>query len=342
MSWDLEVDIDTDGKPFLVVESLINFFQDDLESIRFEIVRAHPNKPSSPGHYESYDILDKGRLIWEIDTLDTIRRIANDHFKRDTCISFGFGIHGYGDYQYSPSPEISIFGQDYYKKLPHHTNRMPSEVTVNFGNSNVYRDSNYNINDNSRAVLPKSGRCLDKVLIREALKYICYEVQPKNLYLNNEECVSIPWDYHFIFHSSPEGYAQDLSDLIHLGLHGGAEHYTDSRRNYEASVSPSPTMLFCKRNRGHIKTLQKFLLKYGTQLERKGLPTTFTKEYLEESVLDACSISEEGDPLMDFFFVGEGLGVYAQPLFDRYCESIFLSLISGLTDKEEDLTFATN
>jgi hypothetical protein len=96
-------------------------------------------------------------------------------------------------------------------------------------------------------------------------------------------------------------------------------------------------MIFCKRNSGYIETLQNFMLKYGTQLERKGLPITFARKYMEESLLDAFLIAEEGDPLMDFFFVGEGLGIHAKPLLNRYCESFFLSLISGLTVKVDEI-----
>jgi hypothetical protein len=321
MTWDLTTLIDFSEDRFECVKALINFFGVDLRSVQYEVVQK----------INLYDdkTIDKGNLAWNEDTLSIIESLLNqypEHTGTYKYISIGLGLHGYGELGgYSPYPEVSFKSNAHSKSI---YIGQESDAVLLFGNHKAFR---------SESSLPRSGRFLDRNFVIETLKYICQKIKPKNLYLLSEEHVYIPWNYHFIFHDSPQGYAQDLADVIQLVLHGGDERYIDDRRNYKAGVSDNPGMTFCKRNRGHIETLQNFLLKYGTQLEQKGIPTTFTREYLEEAVLDACSISEEGDPVMDFFFVGEGLGVYAQPLLDRYCEFIFLSLISGLTEKEDKI-----
>jgi hypothetical protein len=319
MSWNLEVDIDLSGQFLDFLESVFNFFSSDIRNVKLIVNRG--------GWPFGQDLIEQD-IGWSSTTLDQISALIDNYSRTDTRTYIGIGLLGCNNFDFSPYPEIYFYGSEDF------INRESScEITFDLGNHKVYQGRNQ---------LPNSERFLDTSFVQKVLEHVCYEVQPRNLYLINEQRANIPWNHHFVFHNSPEGYAQDLCDLIQLGLHGGDERYTDSRRNYQASVSPSQKMMFGRRDPDHIETLQKFLFTYGTQLERKGLPTTFTREYLEESVLDACSIAEEGDPLMDFFFVGEGLGVYAQPLLNRYCESIFLSLISGLTDKEEDLAFAMN
>jgi hypothetical protein len=320
MSWDLTTLIDFSGDRFECIKALISFFEPDLRSIQFEVVREI--------NYED-EILDAGDLVWNSSTLSKLVSLFNQYPESaDTYryISVGLGLHGYGDFDYSPYPEISFKSNTQRRGI--RAVGQEGDAVLLFGNHKTYKDKN---------VLPKSGRILDMDLVVQTLKHICQTIQPKNLYLLSEEQIYVPWNYHFIFHNELKGYAQDLADVIQLVLHGGDERYIDGRHGYEVGVSDDFGMTFCRRNRGHIETLQNFMLKYGTQLERKGLPTTFSREYMEESLLDSSSIADEGDSLMDFFFVGEGLGIYAKPLINRYCESIFLSLISGLTDKVDEI-----
>jgi hypothetical protein len=320
MTWNLDTFIDFSGHPFECIEALTNFFELDLENIQYEVYQVGRDG------WPKEETLDSGNLIWQPRTLLELERLFERYpasADTYTYLSVGLGLYGYGEFGgYSPYPEMCFYSIPQRKSVP-----VISDAILTFGNHNAYK---------GKSVLPKSGRCLDRDFIIEILKHICQVIQPKNLYLLSEEQMYIPWNYHFIFHNELKGYAQDLADNIQLVLHGG-KCYGDGRNFYQVGISDDPGMTFCKRNRGHIEALQNFMLKYGTQLERKGIPATFTREYMEESLLDAFSIAEEGDPLMDFFFVGEGLGIYAKPLLNRYCESIFLSLISGLTVKVDEI-----
>jgi hypothetical protein len=321
MSWYLDTRIDFSVHPFECVKALTAFFEADLENIQYRVIT---------GRWSDEKTLLEGELDWCSKSLFELEQLLNPYFISDDYrfITVGLGLYGYGEFGgYSPYPEIQ-FGS-YSQRLGRESVGKESDAVLMFGSHNAY-SNNY--------VFPKSKRTIDMNLVCQTLKHICQTIQPKNLYLLSSEQIYIPWNYHFIFHNELKGYAHDLADTIQLVLHGGNECYSDGRHDYEVGVSDNFGMTFCKRNRGHIETLQNFMLKYGTQLERKGLPTTFTREYMEESLLDAFSIAEAGDPLMDFFFVGEGLGIHAKPLLNRYCESIFLSLISGLTDKVDGVS----
>jgi hypothetical protein len=320
MSWYLDTQIDFSGHPFECVKALTDFFEADLENIQYKVTTGTwPNKKTRL----------EGELSWYSNTLLELEQLLNPYFISDDYrfITVGLGLYGYGEFGgYSPYPEIQFESQS--QRQSRESVGRESDAVLMFANYKAY---------NNNYVFPKSKRTIDMDLVCQTLKYICQTIQPKNLYLLNSEQVYVPWNYHFIFHNELKGYADDLADVIQLVLHGGDERYSDGRHDYEVGISDNFGMTFCKRNRGHVEDLQNFMLKYGTQLERKGLPTTFTREYMEESLLDAFSIAEEGDPLMDFFFVGEGLGIHAKPLLNRYCESIFLSLISGLTVKVDEI-----
>jgi hypothetical protein len=323
MTWDLDTLIDFSGHPFECLKTLIDFFEVDLENFQYTVRQVGLDGWPKEG------ILERGDLIWQPGTLLELEKLFKKYpLTADTYtyMNIGLGLHGYGDFDYSPYPAVSFYSISQRRGAT--AVRQEGDAILTFGNNKAYKNKN---------VLPKSGRTVDMDFVVDILKHICQTIKPKNLYLLSEEKVYIPWNYHFIFHDELKGYVHDLADVIQLVLHGGDERYSDGRNDYEVGVSDNFGMTFCKRNCGHIETLQNFMLKYGTQLERKGLPATFTREYMEESLLDAFSIAEEGDPLMDFFFVGEGLGIYAKPLLNRYCESIFLSLISGLTVKVDEI-----
>jgi hypothetical protein len=313
MSWDLTTMIDLSGDRFEFIKTLIDFFDSDLENIQYEVIL---------GWLPNEQILEKGNISWDINVLSIIENLLNQYSRHDNtyrCINIGLGLYGYGELGgYSPYPEISFKSSAYGKGV---YGGQESDAVLLFGNHKAYR---------GESSLPKSGRFLDRNFVTETLKYICQKIKPKNLYLLSEEHVYIPWNYHFIFHNSPQGYAQDLADIIQLVLQGGDERYVDDRRNYNAGVSENFGMTFCKRNRGHIKVLQDYMLDCGSEIEKQGLLfQVLSEELIEDALLEIPTIpGEDADPSMDFFFVGDGLGVYAQPLLDRYLDLFFLALMS--------------
>jgi hypothetical protein len=320
MTWDLNTLIDFSGHPFECLKSLIDFFEPDLENFQYEVYQVRRDGWPKEGTLES------GDLIWQSGTLSELEKLFEKYpLTADTYtyMSIGLGLYGYGDFDYSPYPEVHFCSIPQRRGIT--AMGQEGDAILTFGNHNAYKGEN---------VLPKSGRSLDRDFVVEILKYLCQTIQPKNLYLLSEQQVYIPWNYHFIFHNTPQGYLQDLADVIQLVLHGGDERYTDGRHSYESGVSDDFGMDFCSRKHEHIKFLQEFILKHGTRLEQKGLPNTLTREDLEDSVLDACGLGSEENPLMDFFFVGEGLGVYSKPLLKRYCEYIFMALMYRFANNE--------
>jgi hypothetical protein len=311
MTWDLDTLIDLSGSRFECIKALINFFEVDLRSIQYEVII---------GEYPNKKILESENLTWDLSILSKLEALLNRYPEyADTYdyMSIGLGLHGYGELgNYSPYPEI------FFKRSAHtkgiYAVGQEGDATLLFGNHNAYR---------SESVLPKSGRLLDRDFVTQTLIHLCEKIQPKNLYLLSEEQVYIPWNYHFIFHNNLDGYAQDIADIIRLMLHGG-EGYADGRHDYKAGVSDHPTMAFCKRSSESIEILKEFVLEHGARIEQNGLPQTLSRELVEDALLEIPTIpGEDADPSMDFFFVGEGLGIYTQPLLKRYLDLIFLALM---------------
>jgi hypothetical protein len=124
----------------------------------------------------------------------------------------------------------------------------------------------------------------------------------------------------------------------------GDEQYPDDRSTDESGLSDDPGRMYLMyggRNHEHISFLKDFIRKYGVPLEQQGLPETLTREDLEDSVLDACSLGDDDYPLMDFFFVGDGLRVYGKPLLQRYCEYIFMALMAKFVKQgDEAISFS--
>jgi hypothetical protein len=311
MTWDLDTHIDLSRDPFECVKALTDFFESDLENIQYEVIT---------GRWSEEKTLEKGELVWHPNTLSDLENLLHPYLQSDNYryITVGLGLHGYGDFSYSPYPEIAFYSQS--QRKGGESVGQKGDAVLMFGNHNAYR---------IESVLPKSGRLLDRNFIVETLKHICLQIQPKNLYLLSEEQVYIPWNYHFIFHNSPQGYAQDLADLIQLVLHGGDERFVDGRRTYEIGVSENFGMTFCKRKRNQVEILQQFMLEYGVQIEEQGLPETLSEELIEGALLEASNIlSNEEKPMMNFFFAGDGLGIYAQPLFGGYLDAFFIVLMA--------------
>jgi hypothetical protein len=325
MTWDLDTCINLSGTPSECLESLINFFEPDLENIQFK---------AAQGRWPEEKVLaEHDNIVWQLNSFIRLKELFNQYLQvSDIRITVGLGLYGYGDFSYSPYPEFVFKG---FQKKSYNFVRQESDIELLFGNHKAYKGENK---------LPKSGRCLDTNLVTQALEYICREAQPKDLYLLSEQGVCIPWTYHFIFHNTPEGYLQDLKDVLQLVIYGGDEQYPDDRSTYESGLSDDSGrqyLMYGGRNHEHISFLKDFIRKYGVPLEQQGLPATLTREDLEDSVLDACSLGDDDYPLMDFFFVGDGLGVYGKPLLQRYCEYIFMALMARFVEQgDEAISFS--
>jgi hypothetical protein len=316
MSWYLDTRIDFSGHPFECVKALTDFFEADLENIQYKVLT---------GRWSDEKILLEGELIWHPNTLFELEQLLKPYFISDNYrfITVGLGLYGYGEFGgYSPYPEIQFVSQS--QRIGRELVGKESDAVLMFGPYQAYKT----YEGKNNYVLPKSKRTIDMDLITLTLKHICQTIQPKNLYLLSEQQIYIPWNYHFIFHNELKEYAQDLADTIQLVLHGGDERYVDGRRDYEVGVSDNPGMTFCRRTLGHMKVLQDYMLECGTQIEKQGIPETLSRELIEDALLETSTILDEGEPMMDFFFVGNGLGVYTQPLINRYLDLFFLALMS--------------
>jgi hypothetical protein len=316
MSWYLDTLIDFSGHPFECVKTLTDFFEADLNNIQYTV---------TTGSWPDDKTLLEGELVWSPNTLSELEQLLKPYFISDNYrfISVGLGLYGYGEFGgYSPYPEIQFESQS--QRIVSELAGNESDAVLMFGPYQAYKT--YKGEDNY--VLPKSGRTIDMNLVVQTLEHICQTIQPKNLYLLSEQQIYIPWNYHFIFHNDLEGYAQDLADTIQLVLHGGNDQYIDGRRDYEVGVSDNPGMTFCRRNREHMKVLQDYMLECGTQIEQQEIPETLSRELIEDALLETSTILDEGKLMMDFFFVGNGLGVYTQPLINRYLDLFFLALMS--------------
>jgi hypothetical protein len=315
MTWDLETIINFSGEPFECLEALIDFYEMDLENIQLEAYQGRWPNGRILAQYH-----DDDSLSWGSNSLDELEEIFNQYLQiPDIEIAVGLGLHGYGDYQYSPYPEFAYhgFSRDNYSSV-----RQAHNAMLLFGNHNAYRGQNR---------LPKSGRFIDTDLVVQTLEHVCRQAQPKDVYVLSQQQVCIPWSYHFIFHNTLDGYLQDLKNTLQLTIHGGDNRYPDVRDTYESGlIEDNPELMYLLyggRKQEHIEFLQDFMRKYGIQLEEKGLPQTLTREDLEDTILDTLAWGNDEHPLMDFFFVGEGLGMYGKPLFPGYCEYFFMNLI---------------
>ena len=122
MTWNLEVDIDLAGEPFELVKALIECFANDLRNIRFEVAR---------GLVFDEKILAKENLIWQSDTLSQLHSLFQQQWATDISIVIGLGLHGYGDFDYNPYPEIVFYGSQHLMRTEYaYSSRRTSEATI--------------------------------------------------------------------------------------------------------------------------------------------------------------------------------------------------------------------
>jgi hypothetical protein len=224
-------------------------------------------------------------------------------------------LSGEGDLDYFPQPEIYLFG-------PRHPGtsryRRRSDAVIGFGNRKAFRGHN---------TLP-SGRILDEEFVVQLLKQVCQCSQPLSLYLINEECVSIPLNYHFVFHNNLKGFARDLDEIVRIILHGG-KGFGDARDDYKSPLAEEPTMLFCKRSGDYLVSLKEFITVHGSRLEVMGMPDSLERNCIEDALLASDNL--------EFFFADEGLGIYSKPLMASYCEDLYLEVMARSGHDQQSL-----
>ncbi len=92
-----------------------------------------------------------------------------------------------------------------------------------------------------------TGEPADEDFIIRWLTAICDLAQPKSLYVVNEESVSIPFNYHLVYHNTCQGHVDDLREIARLALYGG-RGYNDRRDHYQPLLDiHDESMLFCRR-----------------------------------------------------------------------------------------------
>lgn len=301
MTWNLEADIDVHSNPFALVTAFLEFIAPDIEQIVFKVTHG----------YWSTEIIKQEGHLWYSDTIQIIQSLYGNGPAIDQTIQIVVILSSYENWDYFPVPELYLFGSQHPGMGDH---RRRSNAVISFGNRRAYMGKN---------ILP-SGKKLDEFFVIEVLQHICKQVQPESLYLINEECVSIPLNYHFIFHRHLAGYATDLAEIVQLILYGG-KGFNDARRRYEPALSNNSTMLFCKRGGDYLASLKQFWATQVEQLEAHGIPEELDSNLVEDALI-ACEH-------LEFFYTSHnGLGIYSKPLLESYCEDLYNEFIYRLNN----------
>jgi len=302
MTWDLEADIDLSGDAFSLVIAFVEAFAPDIKQVVFKVTR---------GDWP-IEVLVKESYAWDYGTLETLKSLCGDGPIDDQAIHVGFTLSGYDDWDYSPQPELYLFSSRHSGTSNH---RRRSDAMLAFGNRKAFQGNN----------TLASGRILDEAFVIQVLEQVCHRVQPQTLYLLNEEGVSIPLNYHFVFHRTLAGYASDIAEIVQVMLHGG-KRFHDGRSNYEQALLEERTMLFCKRGGEYLSSIKQFMAAQAPRLEERGVPDDLNRNLVEDALL-ACED-------LDFFFTpNDGLGIYSKPLLASYCEDLYIELMYLLNNE---------
>lgn len=303
MSWDLEADVDLSGDGFSLIVAFSEALVPDIKRVTFEVTR---------GDWP-IEVLAKESYVWDSDTLKVLKRLCANGPVDDQTIHIMFTMCGeYDNWDYAPWPEVYLSGpRDYDANY----RRRRRDAMLYFGNRKAFQGNN----------TLASGRILDEAFVIQVLEQVCRRVQPQALYLLNEESVSIPLNYHFVFHRTLAGYASDIAEIVQVMLHGG-KTFQDGRRNYEQALFAERTMLFCKRGGEYLAFIKQFLAVLAPQLEERGVPDDLNLNLVGDALL-ACED-------LDFFFTpNDGLGIYSKPLLSTYCENLYLEIMYRLNNE---------
>lgn len=305
MSWALEADVDLVKSEEAVdlAMTFLSVFGESVQRLRLEAVEGGWGMDGVTISKDTFEGLAgvspalseycKGLLI------NRNRRVE---------IDIGLAVEVYD--QAWPQPAIRIFGPEH---LAMSIRRMP-DAALTFGNRQAYRG-------NTRL---SSGSLLTEQFVIDALKSVCHAISPKSVFLHCEQMVSFPIDYHFVYHRSLEGFAEDVAEIVRLSLHGG-EGYRDGRRSYPAAVSDvkGEAMMFGRRRGEWLSMVKRFLDAKCSRLEKAGMPTTFSFEFMTDVLKQSADVG--------FFYTDDGLGVYGLPLLSGYCEGFYFGIMEKLS-----------
>jgi hypothetical protein len=211
--------------------------------------------------------------------------------------------------QACPQPSIQLFAPANSGR----TTRRRSDAVLAFGNRKAYKGSTHLAN----------GSILTEQFVIDALKSVCKIVSPKSVFLHCEETVSFPIDYHFVYHRSLEGFAEDVAEIVRISVHGGAG-YQDGRRYYEAALSDvkGETMMFGRRHGEWLSAIKSFIAAKASWLDAVGVPTTLSPEFIANVIAQCTDVG--------FFRTNDGLGVFGLPLLEGYCEDFYVGIMEQL------------
>ena len=187
--------------------------------------------------------------------------------------------------------------------------RRRADAMLDFGNRQRWKGD--------EKLITGEPACED--LLCHWLTIICDAARPKSLYVVPEEDVSVPLNYHMVYHSCSQGHVDDLRDLAQLALKGGYD-YRDGRRKYEALLaSTGESMLFCRRAGGRLDDLKNELRERRPILEKLLDGLEVPDEIVETAALGSTRIEP-----MD---TKTGLGIIAEPFLRYYSENFYLHML---------------
>lgn len=185
-------------------------------------------------------------------------------------------------------------------------------LVLSFGNRRAYREG----------VELVGGPTLDDAFVRRSLETLCRALRPRTLILEEEQATGLQLNAHLVYHRDLGGFEQDVRDIAHLTLLGGAG--LDGARAHIPTLSESLhacRMAFAGRRPERSRALVRFLEAHAPALLDPARPWSLERETMEQALLE----SEE----LDFFVDGDGVGVAAVPFLTQCCEAPYLSLIEN-------------
>jgi hypothetical protein len=301
MSWELEADVDLAKQEdaYSLVMAFLSVFGENVRTLHIEAVESGWGGPK----------LSEDTVEGLTDFSQALSKYCTGLLINNNVVEIDIKL-AVESYEWAiPRPAIQL----YAPANPGRTTRRRSDAVLTFGNRQSYMGATRLIN----------GDVLTEQFVIDALKSVSKTVSPKSLFLHSEEAVSFPIDYHFIYHRSLKGFAEDLAEIARISKYGG-EGYQDGRRFYPAALSDinGETMMFGKRRGEWLSKLKLFLQQRIPDLEAIGIPTTFSADFMDD-VLVQCEDIE-------FFFTNNGLGVYGLPLLSGYCEDPYIEIMGRL------------
>jgi hypothetical protein len=164
---------------------------------------------------------------------------------------------------------------------------------------------------------------MDELFVVELLIQVSRLVNPKALFLHSEQAVSLPINYHFVYHNSLDGYLEDMAEIARLWLSGG-EGYGDGRAGYPPASTDErgETMMFAGRSGEWLATAKRFLAAKIPRLVERGLPERLTRPFMDDALRASTDLG--------YYYHESGLGVYALPPLEQYCEDPYFEMIERL------------